>query len=324
MSKVLITGCAGFIGFHATLRFLEEKHEVIGIDNINDYYDVDLKVGRLKILKKNKKFKFLKININNSLMISDILRKNKFKYVIHLAAQAGVRYSFENPKEYIDTNIVGFFNLINLIKDTKCKNFVYASSSSVYGQNKKMPFSESDRVDSPISLYAASKKTNETLASSYSFLYNINVTGLRFFTAYGPYGRPDMALFKFTKNTLEGKPIEVFNNGNHKRDFTYIDDIIEGIYLATKRFEKSERKQSKFKIYNISNGKPVFLKNFIKEIENNLGIQSKKKYLPLQLGDVHSTHGDITELKKDFKFKPVTDYKEGIRKFILWYKEFYE
>ena len=324
MSKVLITGCAGFIGFHAALRFLDEKHEVIGIDNINDYYDIDLKISRIKILKKNKKFKFLKIDINNSIKINNLLKKNKFKYVIHLAAQAGVRYSFENPKEYIDTNIVGFFNLINLIKNTKCKNFVYASSSSVYGHNKKMPFSENDRVDSPLSLYAASKKTNETIASSYSYLYNINVTGLRFFTAYGPYGRPDMALFKFTKNILEGKAIEVFNNGNHKRDFTYIDDIIEGIYLSTKRFEKSKRKQSKFKIYNISNGKPVLLKNFIKEIERTLKIKSIKKYLPLQLGDVANTHGDISLLKNDFNFSPKINYKNGIKKFIDWYLVFYK
>ena len=334
MSKVLITGCAGFIGFHATLRFLEEKHEVIGIDNINDYYDVDLKVGRLKILKKNKKFKFLKIDINNPLKISDILRKNKFKYVIHLAAQAGVRYSFENPKEYIDTNIVGFFNLINLIKDTKCKNFVYASSSSVYGQNKKMPFSESDRVDSPISLYAASKKTNETLASSYSFLYNINVTGLRFFTAYGPFGRPDMALFKFTKGIINKKKIDIYNRGKMYRDFTYIDDIVDGINALinkapnTKQLGKIKSDSlspvAPFRILNIGNTNKVYLLNFINALEKELKKKAIRNYMPMQKGDVKMTLSDTTLLKKLTGYKPKTNYKTGIKKFLKWYLNYYK
>ena len=322
--KLFVTGSAGFIGSSLCVKLLDRGDDVIGIDNHNDYYDPKIKEARLKRFVNKSNYKHYKVDLSDKKSLDNLFKDHKPKGVINLAAQAGVRYSMENPLAYINSNVVGFAHILENCRYHKVQHLVYASTSSVYGANTKMPFSEHDNVNHPLSVYAASKKSNELMAHSYSYLYQLPTTGLRFFTVYGPWGRPDMALFKFTKNTLEGKPIEVFNNGNHKRDFTYIDDIIEGIYLATKRFEKSERKQSKFKIYNISNGKPVFLKNFIKEIENNLGIQSKKKYLPLQLGDVHSTHGDITELKKDFKFKPVTDYKEGIRKFILWYKEFYE
>ncbi len=323
MKKILITGCAGFIGFHASQRFISEKFEVIGIDNLNDYYDVELKKNRIKLLKKNKKFKFYKIDLTNNSQLKTLFKKYKFNYILHLAAQAGVRHSFKHPEEYIDSNVLGFFNLIENIKSKKIINFVFASSSSVYGLNKKMPYREDHKCDSPSSLYAASKKMNETLASSYSYLNKIKFTGLRFFTVYGPWGRPDMALFKFTKNILNNRKIDLYNKGNHRRDFTYIDDIVEAIFLTTLRFEKSRCKQDLFKIYNIANGNAVHLKKFLTEIEKILKIKAKKNLLPMQPGDVADTHGDISLLKKDFGFKPKVNYKQGIKKFIDWYLLFY-
>ena len=324
MNKILITGCAGFIGFHASQKFLKMKYDVVGIDNINDYYDIDLKINRLKILRANKNFIFKKIDITKPESLKRLFSNHKFKYVIHLAAQAGVRYSLENPDEYIKSNILGFYNIIEILKSIKIENFVYASSSSVYGLNKKLPFMVSDRTDHPASLYASTKKSNEIIAHSYSSIYKIPSTGLRFFTVYGPWGRPDMALYKFTKDIINGNKINIYNNGKHTRDFTYIDDIIEGLYLATLRFKLTKKSKQKnlYKIYNLSNGKPVKLMSFIQEIEKNLGINSKKNFLPIQIGDVEKTHGDISEIKKDLGFDPKISYRVGIKYFISWYLKY--
>ena len=281
--SILITGAAGFIGFHLSEIFMKKNFKVIGIDNLNSYYDVNLKKNRLKILKKNKNFKFYQLDISNEKKIDDLFKKHKFKYVINLAAQAGVRYSLINPQSYLKSNLIGFFNLINAAKNNNVKHFLYASTSSVYGLSDKKSFKEKDIADHPIQFYAATKRANEIIAHSYSHLYNLPTTGLRFFTVYGPWGRPDMALFKFTKNILEKKKIDVYNYGNHKRDFTYIDDIVNAIYLSASKLPKKSKAKNDpsvsttapYQILNIGGGKKVSLMRFIKEIEKNLNMKSK-------------------------------------------------
>jgi len=326
--SILITGAAGFIGFHLSEIFMKKNFKVIGIDNLNSYYDVNLKKNRLKILKKNKNFKFYQLDISIEKKINDLFKKHKFKYVINLAAQAGVRYSLINPQSYLKNNLIGFFNLINAAKNNNVKHFLYASTSSVYGSSDKKSFKEKDIADHPIQFYAATKRANEIIAHSYSHLYNLPTTGLRFFTVYGPWGRPDMALFKFTKNILEKKKIDVYNYGNHKRDFTYIDDIVNAIYLSTSKVPKKSKAKNDpsvsttapYQILNIGGGKKVSLMKFIKEIEKNLNMKSKINFLPLQKGDVKETMCNTNKLKKYINFSSETNYKTGIKNFISWYR----
>ena len=321
--KILITGSAGFIGFHISKLFLKKGHTVYGVDNLNRYYDVKLKKARNRILLKNKKYKFSKININSEKKISVLFKKNKFDLVIHLAAQAGVRYSLKNPKVYIDSNIKGFFNIINNIKENNIKNFIYASSSSIYGNSSKSVFKESEKATSPIQLYAATKRSNELIAHAYSSIYQIKTIGLRFFTVYGPWGRPDMSLFLFTKKILANKKIDVFNFGKHSRDFTFIDDIAYGIYLcALKGFSKTKKK-SHFKIFNIASGRPIKLTKFINIIEKKLKLKANKNFLQLQKGDVIKTYGSINKIKLELGYKPKTSIYKGVSKFVDWYKNFY-
>jgi len=318
--KYLVTGSAGFIGFHLSKKLLLDGSIVTGIDNINNYYDQKLKKDRNKILKKNKNYKFKKIDIKNYKKLESVFKKNKFECVINLAAQAGVRYSLINPKSYIDNNIVGFFNVIDLVKKYKVKKIIYASTSSIYGIQSKFPIKENFDTNNPTQLYAATKKSNEVIAASYSKLYNINTIGLRFFTVYGPWGRPDMALFKFTKNIIKGKPIEVFNKGKHSRDFTFVDDIVDGIVKIIKK----RKKILSHKIYNIGNGKKVSLMEYIKLIEKNLNKKAKKKFLPLQKGDVIKTHSSTKLLRKDYGYISKTSVSHGVKKFINWYLSYYK
>ena len=315
----LITGVAGFIGMNLALKLLKKNYKVIGIDNLNHYYDINLKKKRLKQLNNFKKFTFFKIDLNNKIKINNFFKRNKIHTVINLAAQAGVRYSLENPEAYITTNVNGFFNLIECCKNYKIKSLLYASSSSVYGGNKKLPFRESDKINKPISLYAATKISNELIAETYSHLYNLNCIGLRFFTVYGPWGRPDMALFKFTNLILKNKKIHVYNRGKMLRDFTYIDDITESIY----RLLKIENNNN-HKIFNIGNNSPVKLMDFISELEKQLARKIKCKFMPLQQGDVVSTYSDSTRLEKLTKFKPKTKISYGIRQFLNWYMDYYK
>ena len=315
--NILVTGAAGFIGFHTCLS-LQTKHKVYGLDNLNNYYDVNLKKSRLKILKKNKDFEFLKTDIQNKNLYNKFKRL-KLDIIINLAAQAGVRHSLKDPFSYIDSNILGQINLLEFAKKIKIKKFIYASSSSVYGGNEKMPFSVKHRVDKPISLYAASKKSTELLAECYSHLFKIKCIGLRFFTVYGPWGRPDMATFIFTKKILENKKINIFNYGNMKRDFTYIDDIVKGIKGAV-----NLKGDYKHKIYNLGNNKPEDLKRFISIIEKNLKVKAKRNLLPIQPGDVAKTSANIDESKRELNFNPKTSIDEGIPKFIEWYKQYYK
>lgn len=317
--KYLVTGSAGFIGFHLTKKLLSEGSIVIGVDNINSYYDQKLKKERNRILTKNKNYKFRKVDIRNYKKLENIFKKNKLDCVINLAAQAGVRYSLINPKSYIENNIIGFFNVIDLVKKYKVKKIVYASTSSIYGIQNKFPIKENFDTNNPIQLYAATKKSNEVIATSYNKLYNIDTIGLRFFTVYGPWGRPDMALFKFTKNILKGDPIDVFNNGKHIRDFTFVDDIVDGIIKIIKK----RKKLSGSSIYNIGNGKKITLMEYIKLIEKNLNIKAKKNFLPLQKGDVIKTHSSTKLLNNDFGYVSKTDVKNGVKKFINWYLSYY-
>ena len=320
--KILITGSAGFIGFHISKLFLTKGHTVYGIDNLNHYYDVRLKKARNKILLQHKRYKFSKININSTKKVSSLFKKNNFDLVIHLAAQAGVRYSLKNPKVYIDSNIRGFFNIIDSIKENNIKNFIYASSSSIYGNSNRSVFKEDEKATSPIQLYAATKRSNELIAHAYSSIYKINTIGLRFFTVYGPWGRPDMSLFLFTKKILMNKKIDVFNYGKHSRDFTFIDDIVYGIYLcAMKGFSKKKKKY--FKIFNIASGKPIKLTKFIEIIEKKLKLKASKNFLKLQKGDVIKTYGSINKINSEFGYKPKTSINQGVSKFIDWYKKFY-
>ena len=336
---ILVTGSAGFIGFHLSKRLLESGINVIGIDNINPYYDINLKIKRNKTLlniskTNNVEYKFYKCNIEDMEFISKIFINLKPKYVINLAAQAGVRYSIENPSAYIYSNLLGFNNIIECSKNNSVKHFIYASSSSVYGGNKKLPFKEKHNVDHPISLYAATKRSNELIAHSYCHLFNLPCTGLRFFTVYGPWGRPDMALFLFTRAIIAGEPINIFNNGEMIRDFTFIDDVIESILILIFKIPKRDiefdsnlpnpsKSWARYKILNIGNSEPTSVLEYIKEIEKNLGLKAKKNFLPMQPGDVFATASDNTELQKLIGYSPKTSIEEGVKKFIDWYKNFY-
>ena len=331
--KILVTGSSGFIGFHLSKLLLEKGHKVHGVDNMNKYYDVKLKKTRLKILKKYKNFSFAKINIENEKKLKKTFKNFKPKITIHLAAQAGVRYSIEKPRVYLDSNITGSFNIIEASHESNVKHLIMASSSSVYGANKKIPFKEIDKTETQLSIYAATKKANESMAHSYANIWNIPITMLRFFTVYGPWGRPDMALFKFTKGVLENKKIDIYNFGKMYRDFTYIDDIVNGIILLINKAPNINQKNkykndslssvAPFRILNIGNTKKVFLLNFIKQIELVLGKKAIKNYMPLQKGDVKQTLSNTKLLKSITGYNPKTNYKTGIKNFINWYKEYY-
>lgn len=321
--KILVTGGAGFIGFHLSKRLLEEGYEIVGYDNINDYYDPKLKYDRLSILKKYDNYSFVKGDLADKHAVNTLFADNGFDIVVNLAAQAGVRYSIENPQAYIDSNIVGFFNILEACRHNPVKHLLYASSSSVYGNQEKTPFSTDDNVDSPISLYAATKKSNELMAFTYSHLYGIPATGLRFFTVYGPYGRPDMAYFGFTNKIMKGEPIKIFNNGDMYRDFTYVDDIVQGIFNMLECPPKPDKNGDKHKVYNIGNNKPEKLMYFIETLEKSIGKVAEKEYLPMQAGDVYQTYADVSELMRDFDFKPSTTIEEGLFRFAKWYKEYY-
>ena len=324
MTRYLVTGSAGFIGFHTSLRLLERGDTVIGLDNLNDYYDVSLKEARLKRLQQFEQFIFHHENLEDSPALKKMFQDESFDVVIHLAAQAGVRYSLENPSAYINSNLVGFGNILEGCRHGNVQHLVYASSSSVYGSNKKIPFSVEDNVDHPISLYAATKKANELMAHTYSHLFQLPTTGLRFFTVYGPWGRPDMALFKFTKAILAGEAIEVFNHGKMRRDFTYIDDIVEGVLRTADHLPEAKQNEAPYAVYNIGNNQPVELMEMIALLEQTLGQTAEKKMLPMQPGDVPETYADIDALVKDVGFRPVTTLSEGIEKFVSWYREFYQ
>lgn len=334
--NILVTGAAGFIGFHLIKALLKiestgQNHFIVGIDNINDYYDVNLKAERLKILSdlsEPENFTFIKLDLADREAISGLFSTYQFDTVINLGAQAGVRYSIENPHAYVDSNVVGFVNILEGCRHHAIKHLIYASSSSVYGMNIKQPFTTSDCVDFPISLYAATKKSNELMAHSYSHLYNIPTTGLRFFTVYGPYGRPDMAYFSFTKRILAGDPIDVFNNGDMQRDFTYIDDIVKGVIRIIDKVPSPQHStitttSAPYKIYNIGNNQPVTLRRFITAIESACGKKAQENLLPMQAGDVPITYADIDDLVDDIDFKPETSIENGIEKFVTWYKQYY-
>lgn len=326
--KILITGSAGFIGFHATVALLTQGHNIVGIDNLNDYYDVTLKYGRLAEIgkhSKQKNFQFIEMDIADRQAMGSLFKDYHFDRVIHLAAQAGVRYSIENPDAYVDSNLIGFVNVLEGCRQQQTAHLVYASSSSVYGMNTKIPFSTNDRVDYPISLYAATKKSNELMAHTYSYLYNIPTTGLRFFTVYGPWGRPDMAYFSFTEKILSGETINVFNYGKMERDFTYIDDIVEGLVrvmdcIPEKQSSEYSTAEAAYKIFNIGNNQPISLERFINALETAIGKKAKRKNLPMQAGDVHRTFADVSDLMAYVDFKPSTEIEVGIKLFVEWYK----
>lgn len=333
--RILVTGTAGFIGSTLAIRLLERGDEVIGVDNVNDYYDPSLKEARLDRLKVYDKFTEVRISLEDRPAIEKVFADFKPQRVVNLAAQAGVRYSLENPQAYIDANIVGFTNILEGCRHHKVEHLVYASSSSVYGANESMPFSVHDNVDHPVSLYAASKKANELMAHTYSHLFNLPTTGLRFFTVYGPWGRPDMALFMFTKNIVEGKPIDVFNYGKHQRDFTYIDDIVEGVIRTLDHTAESNPQWSgknpdsatskaPYRIYNIGSNNPCELLRYIEIIEECVGKKAIKNMLPLQPGDVPATYADVDALIQDVGYKPATTVEEGVANFVKWYRDFYK
>lgn len=333
-NNLLVTGCAGFIGFHLAKRLLEKGYFVVGLDNLNDYYDVNLKEDRLRILQNYDEFTFEKISLENREAMEEVFQEHNVNKVLHMAAQAGVRYSLENPHAYIDSNVLGFMNILEGCRHNDVKHLIFASSSSVYGANTLKPFSVHHNVDHPVSLYAATKKANELMAHTYSSLYGIPSTGLRFFTVYGPWGRPDMALFIFTKKILAGEPIQVFNHGNMRRDFTYIDDVVEGIVRLLNKIPQPDPTWSgenpdpgtsyaPYKIYNIGNNKPVDLMYFISLLEEALGKKSRKEFLPMQAGDVPETFADIDDLMNDVGFRPDTKIEEGIERFVAWYKDYY-
>ena len=332
--KILITGAAGFIGFHLSKKLLDDSYQIIGIDNLNDYYDPSLKQSRLEILGKYNNFNFHKVDLKDKAAVDNIFETYQPTHVINLAAQAGVRYSIENPYAYVDSNLIGFMNILEACRNYPVEHLLYASSSSVYGGNKVAPFSTNHNVDHPVSLYAATKKSNELMAHTYSHLYGIPTTGLRFFTVYGPYGRPDMAYFSFTKDILADKPIKVFNHGKMERDFTYIDDIVEGIVklidkvpTANKEWDESKDDLSTsfapYKIYNIGNNNPVQLMRFINALESAIGKKAEKIYIDMQPGDVLRTYADVSNLERDIGFKPSTSIESGLEKFVDWYKEYY-
>lgn len=336
--KNLVTGAAGFIGAAVSQYLINRGDQVVGIDNINDYYDVNLKHARLNEIKSSTAadlFSFVEMGVEERDKMAALFEEHKFDRVVHLAAQAGVRYSLENPNAYVDSNIVGFVNILEGCRHNKVEHLVYASSSSVYGANETMPFSEQHNVDHQVSLYAASKKANELMAHTYSHLYNLPTTGLRFFTVYGPWGRPDMALFKFTKAILEGKTIQVYNYGNHRRDFTYIDDIVEGVIRSLDNVAKPNESwdgsnpdpstsKAPYKVYNIGAQTPVHLLKFIETLESALGIEAKKELLPMQPGDVPDTYADVSSLVNDTGYQPSTDVETGVKAFVDWYRDFYK
>jgi UDP-glucuronate 4-epimerase len=332
--KLLVTGAAGFIGFHTSIVLLERGDSVVGLDNLNAYYDVTLKQARLAVLQRYPNFRFVKLDLAERTQIPALFAAERFQRVIHLGAQAGVRYSISNPLAYIDSNVVGFANILEGCRHHGVEHLVYASTSSVYGANTRMPFSVHQNVDHPLSFYAATKKANELMAHTYAHLYGLPTTGLRFFTVYGPWGRPDMALFLFTRNILAGKPIDVFNYGNHRRDFTYIDDIVQGVVRACDRTATSNSdwngdapdpatSQGPYRLYNIGNNRPVELMRYIELIEQCLGRQAQKNLLPLQQGDVPDTFADVDDLVRDVGYRPATPVEEGVRHFVQWYLEYY-
>jgi UDP-glucuronate 4-epimerase len=334
MAKILVTGAAGFIGFHLCQRLLARGDRVFGLDNLNDYYDVRLKQDRLAQLQDAAQFQFRKLDLADRPAMAELLAAERFDVVVNLAAQAGVRYSLVNPYAYVDANVSGFLNVLEGCRHAQVKHLVYASSSSVYGANTKMPFSVHDNVDHPVSLYAATKKANELMAHTYSHLYGLPTTGLRFFTVYGPWGRPDMALFLFTEAILAGRPIDVFNRGKMRRDFTYIDDIVEGVVRVADRAPQANPQWSgdrpdpgtssaPYKIYNIGNHQPVELERFIAALEHCLGRQAKRNLLPMQPGDVPETYANVDDLMSDVEFQPSTPIEEGIARFIEWYRRYY-
>ena len=331
--KILVTGSAGFIGYHLCKSLLDDDYEVLGIDNLNDYYDPKLKHARLDQLTPYKNFTFERIDIADREALTQSFNSFNPQKVVNLAAQAGVRYSLENPYAYMDANLVGFLNIIELCRHNNVQGFIYASSSSVYGGNTKIPFSVDDRVDNPISLYAASKKSNELIANAYSNLYGLHTTGLRYFTVYGPWGRPDMALFKFTRAMLAGEKIQVFNYGKHSRDFTYIDDIVEGVVRVLDKPAKPNphwssnnpdpaTSKAPWRVYNIGNNNPVELMDYIGALEDSLGIKAEKELLPLQPGDVPDTYADVDDLVEEFSYKPLMNVKQGVENFVKWYKKY--
>lgn len=338
--KILVTGNAGFIGFHTVKKLLERGDQVVGFDSVNDYYDVSIKEARLKILeetaaKTGSEYTFIRANLADAALVNQCFEKHSFDRVIHLAAQAGVRYSLENPHSYVESNLIAFTNLLEACRYAKTPHLTYASTSSVYGANTKMPFSEHEGVNHPLQFYAATKKANEMMAHSYSHLFQLPTTGLRFFTVYGPWGRPDMALFKFTKNMLEGLPIPVFNQGQHTRDFTYIDDIVEGVVRSSDQIAQPNpdwdsndpdpaTSNAPFRIFNIGNNNPVKLSAYIEALEEALGKKAIKDLLPLQPGDVPDTFADSSELEKATGYKPTTAVKQGVANFVRWYLEFYK
>ena len=334
MKKIFVTGAAGFIGFHLARRYLDSGYHIIGIDNLNAYYDVKLKKSRLSMLEAHANFLFFEADIAGKDSMSSLFMSEKPEIVVHLAAQAGVRYSLINPHAYADSNLTGFLNILEGCRHNGVKHLIFASSSSVYGANTLMPFSVHHNVDHPVSLYAATKKANELMAHAYASLYGIPCTGLRFFTVYGPWGRPDMALFLFTKAILENRPIDVYNEGKMKRDFTYIDDIIEGVFRLTDKIPKSNpdwrgdrpdpaTSFAPYKIYNIGNNNPVELLEFIHILEKELGHTASKRMLPMQPGDVPATYADVEDLMADVGFKPSTSIEEGVRHFVAWYREYF-
>ena len=320
----LVTGGAGFIGFHLSKSLLEQGASVIGFDNMNDYYDVKLKEDRLAILEQYEKYTFIKGDLADNADVFRIFQEYRPQIVVNLGAQAGVRYSIDNPRAYMESNMMGFFHILEGCRYFPVEHLVYASSSSVYGGNEKVPFSTQDKVDEPVSLYAATKKSNELMAHAYSKLYHIPVTGLRFFTVYGPYGRPDMAYFKFTNKILAGDPIQIYNNGDMYRDFTYIDDIIKGVENILCNPPAENDKGARYKIYNIGNNKPVKLMDYIDTLEKCLGKTAKKEYLPMQPGDVYQTYADVSELMRDYDFKPDTSIEDGLSRFVAWYLAYYK
>ncbi len=334
MRKILVTGAAGFIGFHLSRRLLKEGDTVVGLDNLNDYYDVSLKQARLKLLQENEGFRFIRANLADRNELDSLFAKNGFEIVVNLAAQAGVRYSLKNPYAYLDSNLTGFLNILEGCRHHPVKHLVFASSSSVYGGNTRMPFSTRDNVDHPLSLYAATKKSNELMAHAYASLHRIPCTGLRFFTVYGPWGRPDMALFLFTRAILENRPIDVFNHGKMKRDFTYIDDIVEGVIRVLDRIPEPDpawrgdspdpsSSFAPYRLYNIGNNRPVDLMEYITTLEDQLGRKAVRNLLPMQAGDVPATCADVDDLTADVGFRPATPITEGIRRFVAWYREYY-
>lgn len=335
MAKILVTGAAGFIGFHLAKVLLDRGDEVVGLDNLNDYYDVSLKQARLEQIASHPNFRFVKIDLADREGMGALFREEKFDRVVNLAAQAGVRYSLKNPQAYVDSNLVGFVNILEGCRHNGVQHLVYASSSSVYGANTTMPFSIHHNVDHPVSLYAASKKANELMAHTYAHLYRLPVTGLRFFTVYGPWGRPDMALFLFTKAILEGKAIDVFNYGKMRRDFTYIDDIVEGVVRTLDHTAQPNpdwsgaapdpgTSNAPYRLYNIGNNNPVELLHLIQTLETALGKTAEKNLLPIQPGDVPATYADVDDLVQDVGFKPATPIEEGVEKFVKWYREYYK